>query len=171
MMAHDDGREIRDVLRLQRKRMTERRRAEDDEREMREALRLEPFVLGGVNQLVKVLPLSEGVRPTVSGYVTQERFLLGRTAADIERALGLPFGSLRSGCRVLRLQRQPGPSEVVYELTTKYPDGLAHTALSDRRYPSANKGFIHQWRLTKRFPATLLCQLSPDMRYTISSRR
>jgi hypothetical protein len=138
------------------------------EREIRDALRRDAFGQGGANQLVKVLPLSDGVPPAVSGYVTQEKFLAGRTPSEIESMLGLPFGSLRDGCRVFRLHRQPGPSEVVYELTTKYPDGLAFTAMSDQRYPPSDKGFVHQWRLTRRMSAMPLRQLEPLARYTVS---
>ena len=138
----------------------------DDDREIRDAMRVEAFFQGGVNRLVKVMALSDGVPPTVGGYVTQEKFLVGSTPSEIERKLGLPVGSLRPGCRILRLQRQPGPSEVVYELTTMYPDGLAFTILSDRRYPPADRKFVHQWRLTTRIPATLLCELKPSARYS-----
>lgn len=140
------------------------------EREMREAKRLEPFVQGGLSRLVKVIPAGEQIPRMVTGYVTQEKFLLGLTPIEIERALGLPLGSLRSGCRVLALQRQPGPSQVVYELTTKYPDGLAYSLLSDERYPPGSRAHIHQWRLTTKIRASLLCDLGPDTRYTAPAR-
>jgi hypothetical protein len=139
--------------------------AHDDEREMREALRLEPFFQGGLSRLVKVLALPDGIPSSVGGYVTQEKFLLGQIPVEIEKALGMRFGSLQSGCRVFRPLRQPGPSQVVYELTTKNPDGLAHTALSDQRFLPSTKAFIHQWRLTTQIPVTLLCQLGPNTRY------
>jgi len=139
--------------------------ADDYTREMADALRLEPFTQGGSNRLVKVLAISDGVPVSVGGYVVQEKFLVGCTPPEIEKRLGLPLNSLALGCRILGLRRQPGPSEVSYELTTKYPDGLAHTILSDQRYPPGNKAFVHQWRLTGRIAAMLLCQLSAADRY------
>jgi hypothetical protein len=148
--------------------MSGKEAARDAAREMRDAIRREPFVQGGLNQLVKVLPLlNDDVTRTqrVSGYVTLERFLLGRTPSEIESALGLKLSSLRSGCRVFALHRQPGPSEIDYELTTEYPDGVAFTVLSNPDYPPGDKRFIHQWRLKVAIAATLLQILKPGARY------
>jgi hypothetical protein len=141
---------------------------DDIQREMREALRIEPFFQGGVNRLVKVLPLRGPLPTTIGGFVTQERFLLGLTPQQIEEALGLERKSLLPGCRVFRLTRPPGPSEVEYELTTKYPDGIAHTSMSSDKYPASNKNHIHQWRLTTQLPITLVRQLPPDTPYTVA---
>lgn len=139
--------------------------ARDDDREIRDAMRVEPFFLGGFNRLIKVLPVRDGIPKTVSGYVTQERFILGLTSAEIEQVLGLRVDSLQLGCRVFKLVRQPGPSQVVYELTTKYPDGLAYTAMSNQDFPPSSKSYIHQWRLTTDIPVTLVCQLAPSTPY------
>ena len=141
------------------------------EREMRDATRHEPFVQGGLSRLVKVIPATREIPAMVTGYVTQEKFLLGLTPLEIARALGLPLSEFKPGCRILELKWQPGPSQVVYELTTKYPDGLAYSVLSDERYPAGTKSHIHQWRLTRMIPATLLCDLAPDARYAAQSRR
>ena len=138
---------------------------DDVKREMRDALRVEPFFQGGSNRLVKVLPFGAGTPATVTGYVTQERFLLGLTPAEIEQALGLRVDSLQFGCRIFRLVRPPGPSEAVYEMTTKYPDGLAYTAMSNPAFPPSQKGFVHQWRLTTNIGVTKPRDLLPGVRY------
>src|SRR5262245_40642018 len=123
--------------------------ARDAEREMADAVRLDMFALGGQNRLVKVIPIPEGGRvpPTVTGFVTQERFLLGKTPAQIEKALGVKVNSLVTGCVVLALQNVPGPSQIEYELTTNFPDGFAPSVLSDPDYPAFSKRYVHQWRL------------------------
>lgn len=148
------------------------RRSKDDarnaQREMRDAVRLEPFVLGGQNRLVKVIaiPVDGRVPPTVAGFVTQERFLLGKTPAQIEEALGVKVNSLVSGCLVLALQSVPGPSQIEYELTTNLPDGLAPSVLSDPDYPPFKKRYVHQWRLRVPMRASFVCQLGPADSYT-----
>jgi hypothetical protein len=139
---------------------------DDTGREMMEALRLEPFVVGGRAQLVKVLALRDGSPPIVSGYVVQQKFLLGLRPVDIERRLGLIVGSIQQGCRILTLTRQPGPSEAVYELTTEYPGGLAYTMLSDVRYPPSDKRFVHQWRLVTPISVRRAIQLGPNDSYS-----
>ena len=136
------------------------------EREIRDALRLEPFVQGGRKQLVKVLALHDGTPPSVSGYVVQQHFLIGLKPAEIARRLGLLIGSLQSGCRIFTLQRQPGPSEVVYELTTAFPNGLAQSPVSDLRYPPSDKRFVHQWRLTNQIFVSGSIQLGPNDAYS-----
>jgi hypothetical protein len=139
--------------------------ARDYKHEIRDALRVEPFFQGGFSRLVKVSPDRGEIPKTVSGYVTQERFILGLKPKEMEQALGLPVESLVPGCRVFKLARQPGPSQVVYELTTKHPDGLAFTTMSNPKYPPSDKGYIHQWRLTMAIPAILLCRLAIDTPY------
>jgi hypothetical protein len=152
------------------------KRAERDiKREMREALRREPFAQGGLNQLVKVVSLfvynefeknrkGRNEAFPVTKFVTLEKFLLGQTPEEIETSLGLKRDMLRSGCVVIGLQRQPGPSEVEYELTAEYPDGVAFTVLSHQDYLPGDKR-IHQWRLRVTIPGVLLCVLSPGTRY------
>jgi len=148
------------------------------QREMKDAVRREPFVQGGVSQLVKVVSIRDVPASTlnnahyvfpVTGFVTLERFLLGDTPGQIEQKLGLRHNQLRAGCLVFGLQRQPGPSEIDYELTAEYPDGVAFTILSSEDYPPGDRR-IHQWRLRVTIPGVLLCRLTPDMRYQSSSR-
>jgi len=148
------------------------------QREMRDAVRREPFVQGGVSQLVKVVSISDVpasrlnnahyVFP-VTGFVTLERFLLGDTPEQIEQNLGVRHHQLHAGCLVFGLQRQPGPTEIDYELTAEYPDGVAFTVLSSQDYPPGDTR-IHQWRLLVSIPGVLLCRLTPGMRYQSSAR-
>jgi len=137
------------------------------EREIRDALRLEPFFAPGVNPLIKVLEIGKGFPSArgVEGYVTLERYIVGLRPNEIEGVLGMEGKSLSQGCRVFRLSRRPGPSQVAYELTTKYPDGLAYTTSSDPKYPASSVGYVHQWRLLTKIPVVFLTHLSPDEPY------
>jgi len=138
--------------------------------EIRDALRQDAFALGGLNQLVKVLPLAGPLPKSLSGYVTLERYLLGLKPSQIAAALGLPAEDYTSGCRVFGFNRQPGPSEYTYELTTQYPEGLAYGPLSHPQYPPGTKKGVHQFKLRVKIAVTLLKTLGPNDAYTASNR-
>ena len=119
----------------------------DWQSEIRDGLRKENWSLTGPNRVVKVVPLNGALRESVSEYITLARFLVGLTPQTIENELGLPKGSLSSGACIYSLARLPTPTEYEYELTAKFPDGLAYNpAHFDERYgPGSAK--IHQWKL------------------------
>jgi hypothetical protein len=106
-----------------------------------------------------------GIPQTVIGYVTQELFLSGKTPVQIEEALGLKVNSLVDGCIVLALQSVPGPSQIDYELTTNYPDGLAPSVLSDPDYPPFRLRHVHQLRLRVPVRASFIRRLAPNEVY------
>jgi hypothetical protein len=110
------------------------------------------------------------VPQTVTGYVTQEKFLLGKTPAQIEEALGVRVNPLGAGCIVLALLSVPGPSMIDYELTTNYPDGLAPSVLSDPNYAAFSTRYVHQWRLRVPMRASFVCRLGPGESYKSVSR-
>ena len=96
---------------------------------------------------MKVLQAGGTATPTLGGYITLGKFLLNRTPAQIETALGLPPGHLAWGARIYHFTRLPQASEYEYELTAEFPDGLAYNpAYSDPRYPPGDRT-IHQWRI------------------------
>ncbi len=150
--------------------------ARDDEREiqreLRDARRAEPFTLGGRASLIKVLRPFQGAADAkdeyrngcVAGYVAMESAISGLRPSEIAQSLGLEHGSLDSGCRVFALLRQPGPSEIEYDLTAEHPGGLSHTPYSDQRFPPGDRR-IHQWKLKTAMRARLLCLLAPGERY------
>ncbi len=57
------------------------------------------------------MALSFGAKTQVSGYVTKEKFLKGRTLDEIERTLGYHPGRLANGATFLKLDRVPKPGE------------------------------------------------------------
>ena len=106
----------------------------------------------------------------MGGYITLARFLVGKTPADIEKLLGLPEKFLLSGAYIYNLFRLPNPTEYEYELTTKFPDGLAYNpAHFDERYkPGSDK--IHQWRIKPgtTIPVSTAIKLLPGARFPSS---
>jgi hypothetical protein len=126
-------------------------RQEDWKKEVRSAVRRENWSLSGPNRVVKVSPLQVPPRSEVDGYITTGQFLVGKLPSQIECALGLPLNYLCFGARIYRLLRLPMAHEYEYELTARFPDGLAfNPAHSDPRYP-AGSNKIHQWRIKKGF--------------------
>ncbi len=108
-------------------------REPDWKKEIREAKRRDPASVAwsshGPNRLVKVVRAGMAMniphRTRAVGYVTQEKYLFGKTPTGIERALGLPPFSLGRGCRVFRLERLPQRGEYSDELSAARPGGLA----------------------------------------------
>lgn len=48
---------------------------------------------------------------TIKGYVTQDKFLVGRSLEEIERVLGFHTGRLSRGAVIAKLTSLPGPDE------------------------------------------------------------
>lgn len=139
-------------------------------RQMRDARRIEPFFMpGSRNQLVKVLGIRRGIpQDGVTGYVTQQAFLIGLTPREIGAYLGLKETECREGCRVFKLLSPPGPSKIVYELTTKYPGGLVYNPTFAPEYLPSPKNYIHQWRLLGHVQVALPGQLvAPNDRFVL----
>jgi hypothetical protein len=79
-----------------------------------------------------------GDRAKVSGYVTQEKYLTGRTLSDLERYLGFKSGRLAMGATFLKLDRVPGQAgfELAgYSMTAAHrhttPEGLDISKLKE----------------------------------------
>jgi|SRR5437660_10717074 len=122
-------------------------RMHDWERDIHEGVRVENWSLQGPNRIVKVVPAAGLPAPTLGGYITLGRFLIGKTPEQIEKVLGLPLGYLKTGARVYSFKRLPMGYEYEYEMTAKFPDGLAfNPAHSDPRYQPGHPA-VHQWRI------------------------
>lgn len=148
--------------------------------EIEEARRQEVWSLTPPNRIVKAVPMGYSLMQRVTGYVTIERSLLGRTPRQMEVELGLPEGKFAQGCRVYALTRLPMTHEIEYELTARYPDGLAFVEASAQNEmllreldPSRpvkeiygpGRNAIHQWRLTTELPAAVVATLAPNAPY------
>jgi hypothetical protein len=108
---------------------------------------------------------------TVSGCFTKEKFIAGRTLAEIERILGFRAGRLSLGMAVVALTELPGLSQ--FELAAysnvathrrQEPDGLNIEKLkADARATWTTIGFE---RIVKILPATRHDPaMNPDIQY------
>lgn len=83
--------------------------------------------MSGPNRLVKVMgPDAERYMlqtGRIRGYVTQEKYLYGMAAHQIERALGLRPRELSQLCRIYSLARLPTAREVEFKFSAAFPDG------------------------------------------------
>ena len=140
-------------------------RQHDWHHEMQDAIRHEAWSLIGPRRIVKVVPASRPATDALKGFVCLEKSLLGKAPPAIEIALGLPPGFLRGGCRVFRFKRLPMTTEVEYELSAKYPNGLAfNPAMHDPAFAPGSPS-IHQWRLLVDVPVEHLLDLAPFEKY------
>jgi hypothetical protein len=98
--------------------------------------------------LVKVVSAERGPSTAVGGYITNEKFVLGRTPAEMERILGLTLGELGDGAHVMRLNRLPTSEEFELRGYTNTPAGQTYIeGVSDPRYPPGLGA--PQWQLKK----------------------
>ena len=155
-------------------------RMDEWEREIHESKLAEGWGLAGPRRIVKVVAMGRPPASELQGYFTMEKSLIGKTPHQIERALGLPTGSFREGCRIYRFTRLPMMHEYEYELTALYPDGLAFNPAdleeararrrldpTSARIPVYMPGSpaVHQWRLKTDVPVEHLLDLPPDHPY------
>ena len=155
-------------------------RATEWEKEIAEARRVEQWSLVWPRRIVKAVPLERPVVSRVRGYVTIEKYILGRTPRQLEDDLGLPPGLFAKGCRVYWLTRLPRAEEVSYELTAQYPGGLAfdewgalNEVLLRQQNPGHNakpiyapgRSTIHQWELLAELPVQVAATLPPNIPY------
>lgn len=109
-------------------------------------IRREDWAVRGTSCIVKVLPIWVNASH-LSGYFTLGRFLVGKTPAQIQIALGLEQNKLIDGAKVFKFKRLPFAHEVEYELTADYPGGLKYNPpYSDDKYLPGTK-YIHQWEI------------------------
>jgi hypothetical protein len=83
---------------------------------------------------------------SISGHVTSENYVLGRTLREAEKNLGLRLNELKDGGFLCRLNRLPKENEF------KLAPGSGYTNVpSMKGYPSGQGA--NQWVLTKAIPA------------------
>jgi len=93
--------------------------------------------------------------PTVSGWITQDKFLLRRTPTEMEPLLGVPPGYFSQGVTLLVLLRLPEHDEFELGGYTHWPGGRPVDGKLDPSVPrtpefvTRHKGFAREsWSLT-----------------------
>ncbi|MBU3002295.1 hypothetical protein [Paraglaciecola arctica] len=113
------------------------------------------------NKLVKVVTSSSNVGNRV-GYVTQEKYIVGLTALQIERDLGLKPKMLAGGAKIYELLKLPELGEFECKLSTCFPGGsvfewkdVSDLEFESRDFWPPGKGFP-QWDITVSIPTRLI---------------
>ena len=99
-----------------------------------------------IDQPVKVIPADGIPNPSMSGYFTQEKFLLNNTPRNIEVALGV-LGKLKNGAYVLAPTLPLPPSDYANRAYSHLPDGKPFD--NERKGPQAWKGCTAVDAITK----------------------
>ena len=85
-------------------------------------LAMKSWELEGPNQLVKVIPAGADASG-VTGYITQLKFIAGKTVGEMEQILGLKPGMLGEGAQILKPNRLPNAGEFNLRGYTNTPGG------------------------------------------------
>lgn len=120
---------------------------------------------GGLNRPVKVVPRGQGARSSTAGYISQEKFLKGRTPEQMEGILGFDGRQgrqyLSQGADIYLFTRVPAPHEFAFRGYTQLPNGQPWTG--DPQWPPGLGA--PQWELTKAVPCTLVKSVPRGARY------
>src|SRR5436305_6849107 len=125
-------------------------RREDWQTDVDDAIKKEEWQATGINRPIKVCPAEKPLEFELDGYFTLGKYLLRKSAAQIESDLGLPRDFLKHGARLYKFTRLPQISEYEYELTADHPDGTADMGPFPKKvyYPPGSPK-VHQWRIRK----------------------
>lgn len=119
-----------------------------------QASSMRTWSLTGSTRLVKVVgPAAEEYMLNtgrITGYFTQEKYIYGMTAAQIERTLGLRGHELSQLARVYTFSRLPTMSEVDFRLSAAFPDGKAFEQKQLDELMAARKNYAAGSDLYKR---------------------
>lgn len=118
--------------------------------ERRDALRAEKWTIDGPGRLVKITaltPTATGAKPRteVGGYITIGISIVNKRPLEIAQAAGLYLKDYVNGARIYMLAQLPGPSAVEYDLTAKFPAGLAYVEGQSSPKYLPGDATIHQW--------------------------
>jgi hypothetical protein len=116
----------------------------EDQRRL--GLRRENWADTGPRRLIKVVKPAT-ILSEARGYIMVGISIVGLTPKEIAVAAGLPPADYVDGAWIYKLGRKPSESEVEYDLTAKYPAGLAYReGLDDPNYLPGDET-NHQWRI------------------------
>ena len=100
----------------------------------------------GPNRLIKVVNSANYQKVeqynSVMGYVTQEKYLYGKTSLEIERLLGLRPGELKRGAWIYAMVRKPKLGEFEFKFSTAMPDGEIFDDVQFKKILDARKDYL-----------------------------
>ena len=124
--------------------------------------------LRNVDQPVKVIPYTDHPPAMVSGYFTQQKFICGKTPAEMEQVLGI-FGKLSAGACILQFESALRGYDYVNKAYTYLPDGKEYTPDPNDNCYLPGKG-APQWQLAHAVKCSLIATVKPGVRYVLGAR-
>jgi hypothetical protein len=122
-----------------------------------------------LDQPVKVMPLHGDPPKVVRGYFTQEKFIVGKTPAEMERVLGV-YGKLSTGAFILEFTAPLLKSDYESRAYTYLPDGKPYKPDPNEKVYLPGAG-APQWKLTGEVQAKLIVTLRPGQAFLIKPAR
>lgn len=107
---------------------------------------------GGLDTLVKIMPFGARPQPArMIGYCSTIKYILGRSAAEMEQVLGFAPGSkLGGGAEVFLVTPLPGKPAFELRGYTQLPGGMATDDVLYKPHPAYPPGLgAPQWDLTR----------------------
>lgn len=133
---------------------------EVDERVLKRLV-IESWGKGGGNSPVKVVSGERGASSRVRGYVTQRKYIEGKTPTEMGKILGLTDKDVESlektGAVVMELEQIPSEAQFGLRGYTQRPGGTEF--LPGGEYPIGSG--VPQWQLTDEIPAKVIGMVKP----------
>lgn len=107
---------------------------------------------GGLESPVRVTPTQPIDSQSVRGYITQEKFIKGKTPQEMEKILGLESGKLENGATIYRLTETPKADQFTPKGYSQTPGGRPYE--SGGKYPPGEG--VPQWELNEDVPAEVV---------------
>ena len=117
---------------------------------------------GSLDQPVKVVPREGMPKATMSGYFTQEKFIVSCDPRTLERVLGI-YGKLKNGAYILAPISPLMVGDYLNKAYTYVPEGKPFENPDERVYRPGTGA--PQWQLTRPLQARVIAQLAPDEPY------
>lgn len=117
---------------------------------------------------VKVVKADRDLGGQAYGYITTEKYVLGKTPAELERILGFRQGAFDQGVKIHPLEEIPKPDQFELRGYSQQPQGLDPAnidpdSLAD--YPPGEGA--PQWELTSPIPVGAGVEVGPGQRYQV----
>ncbi|HYM04828.1 MAG TPA: hypothetical protein VET85_17885, partial [Stellaceae bacterium] len=117
--------------------------------------------------------LTKNGKPQCTGYFTEEKWVFGKTPAELERQLGMAEGDYRAGVKIWHITTLPRIDQFDIRAYTHLPDGKPYKPPTDSSQKDYKPGLgANQYTIL--YPHSLDCELiialAPGETYSLASK-